>query len=160
MHPPTYAFVSYEPSDEKTDLIAKTVQCRKVHLKVGEFTHWCVWTTKLQTVIFQSNIGLSGQSKYVNRRENSKESNAASAIAARCCVPEMRSLQDTSRHFAFLHASQTLQTWGFPHFQAIYDLGNRLRRLGSSHCIFTKKIGRPGIMEMEMASDFRVTAQV
>ena len=49
---------------------------------------------------------------------------------------------------------------GFPPFQAIYDLGNRLRRFGGAHCIFTKKIGRPGIMEMEMASDFRVTAQV
>ena len=49
---------------------------------------------------------------------------------------------------------------GFPPFQATYDLGNRLRRLGSSQCIFTKKIGRPGIMEMEMASDFRVTALV
>ena len=42
-----------------------------MHLRVGEFTHWCVWTTKLQTVVFQSNIGLSGQSKYVNRREKS-----------------------------------------------------------------------------------------
>ena len=97
--------------------MGNTAQCRKMHLKVGELTHWCAWTTKLQTFVFQSNIGLSGQSKYVNRRENSKESNAASAIAARCCGPQLRSLQDTSRHFALLRANQTIQTRGFPLFK-------------------------------------------
>ena len=109
--------LKYEPSDAKTDLMGNTAQCRKMHLKVGEFTHWCAWTTKLQTFVFQSNIGLSGQSKYVNRRENSKESTAASPIAARCCVPQLRSLQDTSRHFALLRANQTIQTRGFPLFK-------------------------------------------
>ena len=132
-----------------------------MHLKVGEFTHWCARTTKLQIVAFQSNSGRSGQSKYVNRRENSKESSACSK-RDRGKMLRSRDMKPARyvTHFAFLCMNQRLQTWAFPLFKRSTISATGSDVLEALTASSRKKIGRPGIMEMKMASGFRGAVQV